>query len=87
MIEAAGAEFASRKEGERIDFRTGDASEILDELVSKLEDAEESEKFDFVFIDAAKSLIFGLGPSPNTWFILLLSPMASLRQRVVALLI
>ena len=55
MIEAAGAEFASRKEGERIDFRTGDASEILDELVSKLEDAEESEKFDFVFIDAAKS--------------------------------
>ena len=55
MVEAARAEFASRKEGERIDFRTGGASEILDELVSELSDAEEYEKFDFVFIDAAKS--------------------------------
>ena len=55
MIEAAGAEFASRKEGERIDFRTGDASEILDELVSELADADDTDKFDFVFIDAAKS--------------------------------
>ncbi|MBR3200546.1 MAG: O-methyltransferase [Mogibacterium sp.] len=55
MVEAARAEFASRKEGERIDFRTGDASEILDELVCRLADADDSEKFDFVFIDAAKS--------------------------------
>ncbi len=55
MIEAARAAFASRKEGERIDFRTGDASEILDELVCRLKDADQSEKFDFVFIDAAKS--------------------------------
>ena len=55
MIEAARAEFASRKEGERIDFRTGDASEILDELVSELADADDTDKFDFVFIDAAKS--------------------------------
>ena len=55
MVEAAKAEFASRKEGERIDFRVGDASEILDELVSELSDADETEKFDFVFIDAAKS--------------------------------
>lgn len=55
MIEAAKAEFASRKEGERIEFRTGDALDILDELVEKLSDADESEKFDFVFIDAAKS--------------------------------
>ena len=55
MIEAARAAFASRKEGERIDFRTGDASQILDELICELKDAEESEKFDFVFIDAAKS--------------------------------
>ena len=55
MIEAAAAEFASRKEGERIDFRTGDASEILNGLVCDLADADESEKFDFVFIDAAKS--------------------------------
>ena len=55
MAEAAGAEFASRKEGERIDFRVGDASVILDELVSTLSDADESEKYDFVFIDATKS--------------------------------
>ena len=55
MVEAAKAEFASRKEGERIDFRVGDASEILNELVSELSDADETEKFDFVFIDAAKS--------------------------------
>ena len=55
MVEAAKAEFSSRKEGERIDFRVGDAAEILDELVEKLSDADESEKFDFVFIDAAKS--------------------------------
>ena len=55
MVEAAKAEFASRKEGERIDFRVGDASKILNELVSELSDADETEKFDFVFIDAAKS--------------------------------
>lgn len=55
MAEAASEEFSSRKEGERIDFRIGDASEILDELVCELAGADESEKFDFVFIDAAKS--------------------------------
>ena len=55
MIESARAEFASRKEGERIDLRTGDAIEILDELVKTLADADQSEKYDFVFIDAAKS--------------------------------
>jgi len=55
MVEAARAEFASRKEGERIDFRVGDAQEILDELVSGFAESDESEKFDFVFIDAAKS--------------------------------
>ena len=55
MIKEAEAEFASRKEGERIDFRTGDAQEILDSLVEEYKDADESEKFDFVFIDAAKS--------------------------------
>ena len=55
MVEAARAEFASRKEGERIDLRTGDALEILDGLVSELAEADDSEKFDFVFIDAAKS--------------------------------
>ena len=47
--------FASRKEGARIDFRFGDAEGILDELVEDLSDADDSEKFDFVFIDAAKS--------------------------------
>ena len=55
MIEAARAAFSSRKEGERIDFRTGDAAEIMEELVCILADADETEKFDFVFIDAAKS--------------------------------
>jgi predicted O-methyltransferase YrrM len=55
MAEAARAVFASRKEGERIDFLIGDAAEILDDLVCRLKDADESEKFDFVFIDAAKS--------------------------------
>lgn len=55
MVEAARAEFSSRKEGERIDFHTGDASEILEGLADKLAEADESEKYDFVFIDAAKS--------------------------------
>lgn len=55
MADAAKAEFASREEGERIDLRIGDALEILDELVEKLSCADESEKYDFVFIDAAKS--------------------------------
>ncbi len=55
MAEAAAAEFASRKEGERIDFRTGDAGEILAQLAEELSDADDTEKFDFVFIDAAKS--------------------------------
>lgn len=55
MIVCAEAEFAKRKESERIDFRTGDAGEILDGLAEELKDADDSEKFDFVFIDAAKS--------------------------------
>lgn len=55
MIVYAEDEFAKRKESERIDLRTGDAGEILDGLVQELKDADESEKFDFVFIDAAKS--------------------------------
>jgi predicted O-methyltransferase YrrM len=55
MIEAAKAEFASRKEGERIEFLNGDALEILDGLVKELSEAPEYDKYDFVFIDAAKS--------------------------------
>ena len=55
MIVYAEEEFARRKESERIDLRTGDAGEILESLVEELKDADGSEKFDFVFIDAAKS--------------------------------
>ena len=55
MIKAAKAEFNAREEGSRIDMRTGDAEEILDGLVSELSDAPQDRKFDFVFIDAAKS--------------------------------
>ena len=55
MIEAARAEFAKREEGSRIDLRTGDAGEILSELAEKFESGDEQQKFDFVFIDAAKS--------------------------------
>lgn len=55
MVGPAKAEFASRKEGERIDLRIGDAMDILNGLVEKLADADETEKFGFVFIDAAKS--------------------------------
>jgi len=55
MIVYAEAEFASREEGSRIDLRTGDAGEILSGLAEELADSDESEKYDFVFIDAAKS--------------------------------
>lgn len=55
MIEAAEKEFASHKEGERIDFRTGDALEILDGLVNTINAPDGPDRYDFVFIDAAKS--------------------------------
>ena len=55
MIEEARANFGSRPEGSRIDFRTGDAAEILGELEAELAGGQESDKFDFVFIDAGKS--------------------------------
>ena len=55
MIVHAEEEFAKRSESERIDLRTGDAGVILDSLAKELKDAGEQEKFDFVFIDAAKS--------------------------------
>lgn len=51
MIPVAQANFEDWPEGDRIDFRTGDARDILDELIA--EDREE--KYDFVFIDAGKS--------------------------------
>jgi predicted O-methyltransferase YrrM len=55
MIEEAVLNFASRPEGSRIDFRTGDAYEILESIASDLQDKDDSKKFDFVFIDAGKS--------------------------------
>ena len=55
MVEAAKAAFESRPEGDRIDCRIGDAMEILNGLVDELSEADESEKYDFIFIDAAKS--------------------------------
>ena len=50
MIPIATKNFEEWPEGERIDFRTGDAREILDELIDSHDDL-----YDFVFIDAGKS--------------------------------
>lgn len=55
MVEAAKAEFAKRPESSRIDLCTGDAASILDGLIAEFENADDSRKFDFVFIDASKS--------------------------------
>ena len=55
MIEAARANFDSHKEGARIDFRTGDAPEILRMLAEEAEKDPDFSRFDFVFIDAGKS--------------------------------
>jgi predicted O-methyltransferase YrrM len=52
MIEAAQANFAARPEGERIDFRIGEAGEVLDSMISG---NGPDELYDFVFIDAGKS--------------------------------
>ena len=53
MIEFAKENFASYPGGERIDFRTGDALEVLADISE--ETAGSGDRFDFVFIDAAKS--------------------------------
>lgn len=55
MIEAAKETFSSHPEGERIDFRIGDASEILNELGDEILSPSGAAPFDFVFIDAGKS--------------------------------
>ena len=56
MIEAAERTFASRKEGDRIDLRTGDALEILDSMISDSRSGSScDDMYDFVFIDAGKS--------------------------------
>ncbi|MBR2706222.1 MAG: O-methyltransferase [Mogibacterium sp.] len=49
MTDHAKANFESFSEGSRIDFRIGEALDVLREL------ADGDEKFDFVFIDAGKS--------------------------------
>lgn len=53
MIPIATKNFEEWPEGERIDFRTGDAREILDLMI---EDAKTNpDPYDFIFIDAGKS--------------------------------
>ena len=55
MIPHAQAAFESREEGSRIDFRIGNAEEVLDELISETGSEEPRDLYDFVFIDAGKS--------------------------------
>jgi predicted O-methyltransferase YrrM len=55
MIDFAKANFESFDEGRRIRFITGDALENLRMLEEELAGRPESEKFDFIFIDAGKS--------------------------------
>jgi predicted O-methyltransferase YrrM len=54
MIPVAEENFASRPEGSRIDFRTGDADKVLDRMIEEQKSGS-AEPFDFVFIDAGKS--------------------------------
>lgn len=55
MIPIAKSTFDSWEEGKRIDFRTGDAREVLDNMISESQNDKEFELFDFAFIDAGKS--------------------------------
>lgn len=55
MISVAESNFEDRVEGTRIDFRIGDAEEVLDIMIKEAESGERNELFDFVFIDAGKS--------------------------------
>lgn len=54
MIPVARQNFGSRPEGERIDFRIGDAETILDQMIEE-NAGDSSSLFDFIFIDAGKS--------------------------------
>ncbi len=54
FIPVARENFDCREEGRRIDFRTGDADAVLDEMIEESA-ANDSCGFDFVFIDAGKS--------------------------------
>ena len=56
MIPVAAGSFEDWPEGERIDFRTGDADAVLDEMTEEMkQNPGSTELFDFVFIDAGKS--------------------------------
>lgn len=56
LIPVATENFQTWDEGKRIDFRIGEATQILDELIEEKEAHPENfEPFDFVFIDAGKS--------------------------------
>lgn len=54
MIPIAKDNFEKWPEGQRIDFRTGDAVEILDQMIEE-HSSGQLDSFDFVFIDAGKS--------------------------------
>ncbi len=56
MIPEAQKAFESRPEGSRIDFRTGEAGEILDSMIEERQsDPSSHPLYDFIFIDAGKS--------------------------------
>ena len=55
MIPIATENFKNWPEGKRIDFRTGDAREILDNMIEEQNASDNPDKYDFVFIDAGKS--------------------------------
>ena len=54
MIPVAAENFACRPEGKRIDFRTGDADTVLDQMIAERQAGNE-DLFDLIFIDAGKS--------------------------------
>lgn len=55
MISEAKSNFEKWDEGKRINFITGDAIEILDQLVIDSKNNNDFKPFDFAFIDAGKS--------------------------------
>ena len=55
MTDHAKANFESLSEGSRIEFRTGEALETLEAIRSEMAASGDAPKYDFVFIDAAKS--------------------------------
>lgn len=55
MITVASTNFDQFQGGERIDFRKGDAFEILDSMIEENKTKKTPYLFDFVFIDAGKS--------------------------------